>query len=244
VFFYLASIRKSIKATISDSNKDLINSYVVVRDALDEVLIELGKLQKRATDKRFYYRVARKKFNETKLDLTVECNVEKAALLFYLNKTCYNGLYRVNKSNEFNVPWGRYKNPRIYDVENLRAVNEVLSRPNIRIMCLDYQEAMKDAKAGEFIYFDPPYQPTSSTASFTSYTPGSFDEADQVKLAQVYQELDKRRCLLMLSNSPRVLSVLHDLYKGYRIERVKANRAINCQGNKRGPVEEILVLNY
>lgn len=231
-------------ATLSDSNKDLINSYIVVRDALADLLGELARLQKHAMDKNFYYEVARKRFNLVKLATGLECNVEKAALLFYLNKTCYNGLYRVNKSNEFNVPWGRYKRPRIYHEENLRAVNEVLNRPNIRVLCLDYHEAVKNTTSGDFIYFDPPYQPLSSTASFTSYTPSSFGAADQVSLAEVYRALDLKGNFVMLSNSPRVLSVSKGLYKGFRIERLRATRAISSQGSKRGPVEEILVLNY
>lgn len=216
----------------------------MVRDALDDLLSELARLQKHTMDKNFYYKVARKRYNLVKLTTGLECNVEKAALLFYLNKTCYNGLYRVNKSNEFNVPWGRYKRPRIYDEENLRAVSEVLNRRSIRVLCLDYLEAVKSTTAGDLIYFDPPYQPISSTASFTSYTPDCFGAADQVRLAEVYRELDLKGCFVMLSNSPRVLSVSKGLYKGFRIERLRATRAISCQGSKRGPVEEILVLNF
>jgi DNA adenine methylase len=244
VFFQLASRGRLKDAILSDSNRDLINSYVVVRDALDDLLSELARLQRHTTDKNFFYNIARKRFNLVKLATGLECNVKKAALLFYLNKTCYNGLYRVNKSNEFNVPWGRYKRPRIYDEENLRSVNEVLNRPNIRVLCSDYREAVKRTAPRDFIYCDPPYQPLSSTASFTSYTPGSFGAADQVRLADVYRELDAKGCFVMLSNSPRVLSVSKGLYKGFRIERLRATRAISSVGSKRGPVEEILVLNY
>jgi DNA adenine methylase len=171
-----------------------------------------------------------------------EGDVEKTALLFYLNKTCYNGLYRVNQKGEFNVPWGRYKNPAIYDENNLRAIRRILTQSGITVVCCDYHEATKNAGPNDFVYFDPPYQPVSSTANFTSYTPQSFGWGDQERLSQKYRELAERGCLLMLSNSPKV-EKLYSPHK-YKIERVRAARAISCVGNKRGPVQELLVLNY
>jgi DNA adenine methylase len=242
VFLHLASKEKITRAMLSDLNKDLINCYVVVRDRLEELLRRLAELQTHARDKEYYYRVARRDFNRIELETGMEGDVEKAALLFYLNKTCYNGLYRVNQRGEFNVPWGRYRNPAIFDEGNLRAVQAVLKRPGTTILCDDYNRATKSAVANDFIYFDPPYQPVSHTANFTSYTPQSFEWRDQERLADTYRQLAARGCLLMLSNSPKV----EKLYSrsGYRIERVRATRAISCVGSKRGPVEELLILNY
>lgn len=242
VFLHLASKGKISKAVISDLNRDLINCYVVVRDRLEDLLELLAKLQKHARDKEYYYQAARPKFNRIRLVTGMEGDAEKAALLFYLNKTCYNGLYRVNQKGEFNVPWGRYKNPTIYDERNLRTVHALLKQPWITILCNDYSAATESAVANDFIYLDPPYQPVSHTASFTSYTRQSFQWGDQERLADTYHRLAARRCLLMLSNSPRVEKLYSN--SGYRIERVRATRAISCVGSKRGPVEELLILNY
>jgi DNA adenine methylase len=242
VFFDLVSKGRIAKAVISDLNKDLINCYVAVRDQLRPLLTRLLELQKHARDKSFYYRVARTRFNETRLQTGVEGDIEKAALLFYLNKTCYNGLYRVNKKGGFNVPWGRYKNPSIFDEKNIRAVHNVLARSGVDIRCDDCRATTKNARAEDFIYFDPPYQPVSSTANFTEYTTQSFGWEDQERLAETFRELDERGCLLMLSNSPRVEKLYAKSH--YRIERVKASRAISCIGSKRGPVDELLIMNY
>jgi DNA adenine methylase len=242
VFLHLASERKISKATLSDLNKDLINCYVVVRDHLEELLQLLAELQKHARDKEYYYQAARRKFNGIKPDAGVEASVEKAALFIYLNKTCYNGLYRVNQKGEFNVPWGRYKNPTIYNELNLRAVHALLKQPSITILCGDYGTATESAVVNDFVYLDPPYQPVSRTANFTSYTRQSFQWNDQERLADTYNKLAARGCLLMLSNSPRVQKLYSN--SGYRIERVRATRAISSVGTKRGPVDELLILNY
>ena len=242
VFFHLASKGRITKAVLSDLNKDLINCYVTVRDRLDELLKRLKELQNHARDKEYFYEVVRPNFNKIELQTGSEGDVEKTALLIYLNKTCYNGLYRVNQKDEFNVPWGRYKNPAIYDESHLRAIQRILTQSGITVMCCDYHEATKNAGPNDFVYFDPPYQPVSSTANFTSYTPQSFGWGDQERLSQACRELAERGCLLMLSNSPKV----EKLYSPhtFRIERVRATRAISCVGNKRGPVQELLVLNY
>ena len=192
VFFDLVSRRQMPNAVISDLNKDLINCYVAVRDQLKPLLTRLHELQNRARDKSFYYLVARRRFNEIRLETGVEGDIEKASLLFYLNKTCYNGLYRVNKSGSFNVPWGRYKNPSIFDEKNIRAVHGVLSRPGVDILCDNYRGATKNVQAKDFVYFDPPYQPVSSTANFTGYTAQSFGWKDQERLAETFRELDER----------------------------------------------------
>ena len=242
VFLQLTSKGKIRRAVLSDLNRDLVNCYVTVRDHLDELLERLKELQGHVRDKEFFYNVARRNFNKIKLETGLEGDLEKAALLFYLNKTCYNGLYRVNQKGEFNVPWGRYKNPAIYIEKNLRAIQRALKQTGVRILCDDYYEATRSAVANDFIYFDPPYQPLSSTANFTSYTAQSFAWRDQERLAELYGELTARGCFLMLSNSPKV----ERLYarRGYKIERVRAIRAISCVGSKRGSVEELLVINY
>jgi len=240
VFFHLVHRRRIERAVISDANKDLMNCYVTIRDSLGELLRSLKQLQHRSRDRDFYYNTARKRFNEIRLGTGLDGNAEKASLMMYLNKTCYNGLYRVNKKGEFNVPWGRYRNPRIFDERNLRAVNAVLRREGIEITCKDYQEAVKDSRAGDFIYFDPPYQPVSSTAHFMAYTKQNFTIQDQQRLSEIFRELNSRGCLLMLSNSPKV----RGLYRDYRVVDLKATRAISCVGSGRGHVEELLIMNY
>lgn len=240
MFFHLYSRRKIRRAIISDSNLDLINAFIAVRDGLDELLAKLAELQRHAKEKAYFYGV-RKRFNLIKLKTGEEGDVEKAALLFYLNKTCYNGLYRVNSKGEFNVPWGGYKNPTLSDEENLRAVNSVLNDSHVKVRCSDFG-IVDEAREGDFVYFDPPYQPLSATASFAEYTSRSFAIADQERLAALYHRLSARGCHLMLSNSPKALH----LYEGrsYKIEKVKAARAINCVGSKRGVIDELLVTNH
>ncbi len=242
VFLRLAAKNMITKAVISDLNKDLTNCYVAIRDNLDELLEQLRELQSRSRNRDFFYRVARKRFNEIELKSGLEGNFEKAALLFYLNKTCYNGLYCVNRNGEFNVPWGRYKKPTIYDEKNLQSIRLILRQADIQIHCGDFVKSIQTAGAKDFVYFDPPYQPVSSTANFTSYTAQSFGWHDQERLAEVYRELDARGCLLMLSNSPKV-ERLYSKYR-FRIERVKATRVISCLGSKRGPVDELLIMNF
>jgi DNA adenine methylase len=243
LFFHLVAKGRVTRAVISDFNKDLINCYVAIRDHLDMLLVQLKELQTHTRDKKFYYEVARPRFNSLALPTGLEGDPEKAALLFFLNKTCYNGLYRVNQKGAFNVPWGRYKNPRIHDENNLKVIHKVLRQAGICILCADYREATRTATKEDFIYFDPPYQPLSRTANFTSYTPQSFGPTDQASLAQLFSELDRRECHLMLSNSPRVARLYEASHK-YHIERVKAARPISCIGDKRGPVDELLVMNY
>jgi DNA adenine methylase len=218
-----------------------MNCYNVIRNRIEDLIAKLRAVQCYRGNRLFFHK-ARQRFNAIKLDTSIECDVEKAALLIYLNKTCFNGLYRVNRLGNFNVPWGRYKRPRILDETNLRAVNTVLNRPGIQLTHGDYTQSTQSARKRDFVYFDPPYQPLSRTASFTSYTENTFELKDQMRLAKLFQDLDSRDCLLMLSNSPRAESLFAG--HGYRIERVKAARAINSVGSRRGPVNEILVMNY
>jgi DNA adenine methylase len=242
VFFHLVSEGRIRKAIISDSNTDLIDCYLAVRDDFDELLRRLKELQKHATDRQFYYHVARERFNQIKLNGSVEDKVEKAALLMYLNKTCFNGLYRVNRQGLFNVPWGRFERPRIYNSENLAEVRDTLNQEGIRILCRDYEAIRQEVKEGDFVYFDPPYHPLSETAHFTSYTSERFTWDDQEKLAGLFHKLAAKKCFIMLSNSPAVRR-LYEGY-GYQLDVVKAGRAINSVATRRGPIDELLVMNY
>jgi len=242
LFFKLRSMGKIKQAVISDSNKDLINCYLVIRDEVDALISRLDYYQKYAGDKNFFYDVARKLFNKIKLNTGLEKNVEKAALFIYLNKTCFNGLYRVNSKGEFNVPWGGHENSLLYDYKNLISVSKALKNSDeIKIKCCDYREAVKSAQAGDFIYFDPPYQ-----ATFAQYTADSFSEEDQKILAETFRELDKRGCMVMLSNSKS--SLIEYLYKDYiskgQFAVVMAPRVISCLGNERGKTPEYIIYNY
>jgi DNA adenine methylase len=240
-FFHLYSRGIIRKAMISDSNADLINAFVVIRDKLGNLLRGLAELQKHAKDEKYYYEVARKRFNDIG-PLGKEVDVEKAALLIYLNKTCYNGLYRVNRNGMFNVPWGGYEKARLFDSRNLKAVSAVLNDENVVVKRADFDHVRSEARRGDFVYLDPPYQPISITSSFAEYTAKSFGMEDQERVASMFHELASKGCLLMLSNSPKV-AFLYEGH-GYNLETVKAGRAINCVGFKRGAVDELLVTSY
>jgi DNA adenine methylase len=230
VFFRLARTRANINATISDCNWELINCYKVIR-ASSGALIKVLKTFR--NDEEFFYLVR-------STEVATLNNVERAARMIYLNKTCFNGLYRVNRKGQFNVPFGKYKNPKWLDEDNLHAVSKSLSAVNI--IHAPFQEASLKAKEGDFVYFDPPYVPLTNTASFTSYTENSFALKDQEQLANCFRELADRGCLVMLSNSDTKL--VRSLYKGYQLHNVKATRAINCHSEKRGQINELVVTNY
>ena len=241
VFFHLVATGRIKTAVIADSNRDLIDCYLAVKDDLEVLIRRLKELQRHVKD-REYYASARKRFNEIKLNGTEDDRVEKAALLMYLNKTCFNGLYRVNAKGLFNVPWGRYKNARIYNAYNLAEVRETLNQQGVKVQCGDYVTIRNQVREGDFVYFDPPYHPLSETAHFTSYTSERFAWADQEKLASLFHTLTSKKCFVMLSNSPEV----QQLYEGhgYHLKVVKAGRAINSVATKRGPIDELLVMNY
>ena len=219
-------------ARLSDCNKKLIEVYEVVRDDV-EALIEA--LQPHKNEKGYYYDVRA----QDPADLT---KVERAARLIYMNKTCYNGLYRENQKGEFNVPFGRYKRPKICDRPRLRAASKALQ--GVHLAAVDFEEAVADAGKGDFIYFDPPYVPLNATSSFTSYSRFGFDEADHRRLAAAYRELHERGCRVMLSNSSAPL--VYDLYETpeYQLIPVQASRSINSKADQRGPVTELLIVNY
>lgn len=220
-------------ATISDANPELINCYQVVRDDV-EALIRSLRTHKNE-EEHFYYVRAK--------NLSEMSPVQRASRFIFLNKTCFNGLYRENLKGQFNAPFGRYENPKIVDTENLRAISEYLQTDDIEIHCSGYQSVLNKAQAGDFVYLDPPYVPMTKTASFASYVKGGFSLNDQAELAKMFAELTKKRVLVMLSNSNT--PVIHDLYKGFNIKTIHATRSINCKGGKRGKeANEVLVTNF
>ncbi len=232
VFFYLYNTGrlKSKKIILIDSNEELINCFLAIKENVER-LISILKGPKYVNKKEVYYRIRAEEPHD---------RFERAARTIYLNKTCFNGLYRVNSKGKFNVPFGRYKNPLICDSENLRAVSIALK--NVKILCADFEKCLEYAGKGDFIYFDPPYQPLSKTSNFTSYTKNAFSEEDQKRLCEVFKRLDKRGCKIMLSNSDT--HFIRNLYKKYRIEVVYAKRAINCKPSGRGAIKELVILNY
>lgn len=223
-------------AIISDSNEELINCYQVVKDTVEE-LVEALKQHPNTAD--HYYAV---RDWDRAIDYCLRSPVERAARIIYLNKTCFNGLFRVNSQGQFNVPFGQYTNPNIVDVAVLRAVHSYLNNTTIAIRHSDFTEAVCDAKKGDFIYFDPPYDPVSSTASFTGYDINGFGKGEQRRLKDVFDDLNQRGCKVLLSNA--YTPFITDLYQEYQQVKVEASRAINSNGNGRGKVDEILVMNY
>jgi DNA adenine methylase len=224
------------KAVINDSNAELINCYKIIKNSLDELIEDL---KNHKNDEYYYYDIRdwdREKSFQSKTE------VQRASRIIFLNKTCYNGLFRVNSQGQFNVPFGKYKNPNILDIAVLKAVNKYLNENQFIILNSDFQQALKDAKRGDFIYLDPPYDPTSETASFTGYDVNGFNKQEQRRLKEVFDDLNSRGCNILLSNA--YTEFIQDLYKDYPHTKISATRAINCNGKKRGKVDEILVKNY
>ncbi|MHA1223735.1 MAG: DNA adenine methylase [Candidatus Heimdallarchaeaceae archaeon] len=231
IFFYLFTQGFIKEAKLSDINQELINVYIVTRDKVEELIDEL-KSGKYINEKEVFYRIRAEEPSDA---------VTRAARLIYLNRTCYNGLYRVNKQGKFNVPFGRYpKNVRIFDEENLRNVSESLK--NVELASEDFEEAVKNAQEGDFVYFDPPYVPLTTTADFTDYTSEGFGLKEQERLAKVFKELDERGCLVMESNSSA--PIIWKLYTGFIIDAVHAKRFISSDPNGRGGVKETVIRNY
>lgn len=226
VFFYIGHPR----SFLSDSNSDLVELYQVVQQDVEE-LIEA--LQVHKNDREYYYRIR----SQSPSGLT---RPKRAARLIFLNKTCFNGLYRVNSRGQFNVPFGRYKNPAICDAEGLRAASLALQKAEIAHE--DFESVLSRARQKDFIYFDPPYHPINKTSSFTSYTSGRFGEEEQRRLAETFRQLAARGCFVMLSNSDTQL--IRELYRGFHIHKIQANRAINSKPEARGKITELLILNY
>lgn len=233
VFFHLYNtgrLNNGKRIILIDSNDELINCYRVIKEDVGQ-LINLLNSSKFANKEKIFYRIRAEEPTD---------KIERAARTIYLNKTCFNGLYRVNSKGKFNVPFGRYKNPVICNADNLRAVSMALK--NVEILCDDFTACLEFAKKDDFVYFDPPYQPLNKTSSFTSYTKESFNEEHQKKLSELYCKLDNRGCKVMLSNSDT--RFIAKLYAGFKIKRVLAKRAINCKASGRGEISELVILNY
>ncbi|MEO0325654.1 MAG: DNA adenine methylase [Myxococcota bacterium] len=234
--------RRPERALLADVNPALIRSYEAIRDDVEGVIGALDVLAAghRAGDeeqsKAHFYR-QRERYNTDEEGRTA---AQHAALFVYLNKTCFNGLHRVNRRGAFNVPFGRYANPTICDAPALRAASRALGQATLKTQ--PFEALVAAARPGDFVYFDPPYEPVSETASFTSYARQGFQRADQAALRDVFADLDRRGCKLMLSNSD--VPFIRDLYARWRIDTVAAARAINCNARRRGKVSEVVVRNY
>ncbi|MBF1360262.1 MAG: DNA adenine methylase [Mogibacterium diversum] len=225
------------KAIINDYNTELINVYRTVRDDLNG-LLALLKEHEKYNSSDYYYEV--RALDRTP-DFDKMSNLEKAARIIYLNKTCYNGLYRVNSLGQFNSPYGKYKNPNIVNEVVLRAISKYLNRNEISIRSGDYKDVLNDIEKNSFVYLDPPYIPISSSSSFTGYTEGGFGYDKQVELKEECDKLNSKGVHFLQSNSD--CEEIRELYKDYRIKIVKAKRAINSDAKKRGQINEVLIYN-
>ena len=226
-------------AIINDYNEELINVYRVVKEDPEKLLIILEEHHKLNSED-YFYKIRAMDRNDNYKDMS---NIEKAARIIYLNKTCYNGLFRVNQAGQFNTPYGKYKNPNIINRPTILAMSKYFNEmKSLKIVSGDYADTLKDLNKGSFVYFDPPYLPISSSSSFTGYTDQGFGYDEQVRLRIECDKLNKNGIKFMLSNSDHPL--IRDLYKEYSIITVKANRLINSNANKRGEINEVLVINY
>lgn len=236
VFFHLKARFPKMCAQLRDNNAELINCYQVVRDGLGELMCQLDQRLARfcADGEQFYY-LARSQHQLTN-------PVERASRMIFLNKTCYNGLWRVNARGEFNVPIGSYKPEAVslYDPRNLAAASRALQGVSLAVE--DFRQTLRRARRGTFVYLDPPYFPVSATANFTSYTKEDFGRTEQEELAALFADASRRGVQLMLSNSDTAF--IRHLYRNFNTQTVKARRAVNCDGAKRGRISEIVVMNY
>lgn len=241
LFFHLRGQgRIAHGAVLNDLNAEVMNCYRVLQDEarVDELITRLRRHARRVLDKDYYYRVRAWDRVPT---FRRRSPVERAARTVFLNHTCYNGLYRLNKSGQFNVPYGKWRRPpSLFDEGNLWACHRALEGVELREE--SFEACLARARRGDFVYLDPPYHPLSRTASFTTYTGTEFREEHQRRLAELFGELDRRRCRLLLSNSATPL--IRRLYSGYRAEILLAARAINSKAAGRGKIKELLVMNY
>ena len=237
VMFNLLTKKPQLSCNVSDFNSDLILAYVTIRDKLEKLIESLENRSKNyhKNSTEYYYEVRKQEPKQ---------QIEKVSRLLFLNKTCFNGLYRVNKKGQFNVPLGRYTNPNIVNKENLTAVSKILQSKKIKISCRDFEAVLGDAKKGDLVYFDPPYQPVSSTANFTSYTHRDFTEDDLERLAKLADQLHSKGCYVLLSNSNS--KTVKDFFskKYWKISSINVNRAINSNAQKRTGHKEIIIKNY
>lgn len=256
VFFFIAQNYPIKKAYLSDVNEDLVLTFSVVQQNVFELIDELTSLKKEYAKRddhereKYFYKI-REFYNAERIKINFRKYssewIHRAAKMLFLNKTCFNGLFRLNRKGEFNVPFGRYKNPGILDRENLESASRVLQIAEIFLT--DFENIKKKIKDDFFIYFDPPYRPISKTASFTSYSKYDFTEDDQKRLAKFYNEIGVNGNKLMLSNSDPKNENPSDtfferLYNKFNISKVQASRMINCKAEKRGKLTELLITNY
>lgn len=251
VLFDILSKYKLDEVYISDKNLELINAYKSIRDNIDILIKSLKEMEEEYIplddeNRKIYYYEKRQKYNKLKINIE-ENNIEKASLFIFLNKTCFNGLYRVNKKGEFNVPMGAYKNPKICDKENLKNVSMALK--NVKIIYADYRESESFIDEKTFVYIDPPYRPLNTSSSFTSYTENDFSDKEQIELAEYIDLLNKKKAKIVISNSDPKNNNIDDnffdeLYKNYNINRVKATRMLNSNASLRGAINELLITNY
>ena len=237
VMFNLLTKDPLLSCNVSDFNSDLILAYITIRDNLEKLIESLENHSKNyhKDSVEYYYHIRKQEPRQ---------QIEKVSRLLFLNKTCFNGLYRVNKKGQFNVPLGRYTNPNIVNKENLTAVSKILQSEKIKISCRDFEAVLDDAKKDDLVYFDPPYQPVSSTANFTSYTHRDFTEDDLERLADLGDQLNSKGCHVLLSNSNS--KTVKDFFskKHWKISSIDANRAINSNAQKRTGHKEIIIKNY
>ncbi|MDE6059722.1 MAG: Dam family site-specific DNA-(adenine-N6)-methyltransferase [Clostridia bacterium] len=249
LFFNILSKYDFEELYISDINSELINAYQVIKSNVDSLIKKLHEMQMLflpmdENGRKYYYYSIRDKFNA--LALREDTAIEKASYFIFLNKTCFNGLYRVNRKGQFNVPMGAYKNPTICDEDNLRNIHEALQ--NVTIVCGDYSLAKQFVDKDTFVYLDPPYRPISETSGFTSYNTDAFDDNEQIRLARFIDEINATGAKIVLSNSdPKNVnpedSFFDDLYSSYQIKRVSASRMINSKAESRGKINELIICN-
>lgn len=236
---------------INDINAELVNTYSNIKNNVDELIGMLIEMQhsfwtKNDIDRKAMYLANREYFNDLKVNRDEQINVEKAALFIFLNKTCFNGLYRVNRKGLFNVPMGAYKNPPICDTENLKFISKLLQ--NVQIKCGDYSECKEFIGDNTFVYIDPPYRPLTETSSFTSYSENEFGDTQQIELGQFVDDISAKGAKVVVSNSdPKNIDendcFFDDLYSSYTIMRVSAKRMINSKASGRGCINELLICN-
>jgi len=237
LLFHILTDKNGQKCSISDLNSDLVLAYTTIRDRIDSLIASLKNHEKnyQKNSESYYYSIR---------ESNPRSAIEKTSRLIFLNRTCFNGLYRVNSKGKFNVPLGKYSNPNIVNEENLRAVSHILQSSRISIKCRDFEAVLRDAKKGDLIYFDPPYQPVSATANFTSYTNKDFTYDDLTRLAELCLKLDSRGCNVLLSNSDSKEVAEVFAKNTWKITRIEANRSINSNSKKRTGHFELLIKNY